>query len=111
MFSAIGFNMLVGMVTNRRSRKSVTPSPFTSLATCVLFAKISLICVADSPNGLDARRSSTGTTGLLFGLITEKLPPRIKGVGGKLAPVGLTRTGAKSQRRSYEPRKKVFSRL
>ena len=88
MPSAIGFNSRVGMLKNLRV-------PFV---TTVLFAN----SVAVS-SGI----TLAGTAGLLPPAMAVKSPLRISEVGMLLA---LTRTGAKSQRRSYDSRKKVFFR-
>ena len=88
MLRAMGFNNRVGMLRNLR----VLP------VTLVLFA-----------NSVAVRSGMTlaGTAGRLPAASAVKSPLRIKEVGMLLA---LTRTGAKSQRRSYESRKNVFFR-
>src|SRR5205085_640074 len=88
MLRAIGFNNRLGMLKNLR----VLP------VRTVLFA-----------NSVAVRSGITlaGTAGRLPAARAVKSPLRISEVGMLLA---LTRTGAKSHRRSYDRRKNVFLR-
>src|SRR5258705_1177325 len=97
MLSAIGFNRRVGMLLKRRvqvegsgTRSQPVPVRIVLLANSV---------------GVSKGTTLPGTAGLLPLLMAVKSPPRISEVGIWL---DLTRTGAKSQRRSYERRKNVF---
>src|SRR3982750_4273951 len=88
MLRATGFNNRVGMLKNLR----------VPLVTTVLFA---------SSVGVSSGITLAGTAGRLPAARAVKSPLRISEVGRLLA---LTRTGAKSHRRSYERRKNVFFR-
>src|SRR5829696_1894914 len=88
MLRATGFKRRVGMLRNLRVPPVVT----------VLFA---------SSAGVRSGITLAGTAGRLPAAMEVKFPLRMREVGMLLA---LTRTGAKSHRRSYERRKKVFFR-
>jgi hypothetical protein len=99
MLSATGFNNLVGMLLKRRvhvlGRGSLSqPVP------------VLMVLVASSA-GVNSGSTAPGTAGRLVAFKAVKFPPRISEVGMLRA---LTRTGAKSHRRSYERRKNVCCR-
>src|SRR5689334_19246059 len=97
MLSATGFNNRVGMLLNRRVQ--VLGRGTTS--QCVPVRIVLFVISAGVNNG----STLPGTAGLLVAFNAVKFPPRINEVG---ILVALTRTGAKSHRRSYERRKNVF---
>ena len=63
------------------------------------------IVLLASSAGVNNSSAAPGTAGRLVAFKAVKFPPRIREVGMFGA---LTRTGAKSHRRSYESRKNVF---
>src|SRR6185369_5814403 len=87
MFRAIGLSSRVGMVSQRR----VVPVRTVLLANSV---------------GVSKGKTAALTVGLLFAAIAVKSPPSTRDVGTVLERSCAT---FKSQRRSYESRKKVLS--
>ena len=85
------------MLLNRRVQSSGIVSQSVPVRI-VLFA---------SSLAVNKGNTLAGTAGLLDAFKAVKSPPKINEVGMLLA---LTRTGAKSQRRSYESRKNVWWR-
>src|SRR5678815_1034334 len=65
-----------------------------------------MVLLANSA-GVKSGSTAPGTAGRLVAFKAVKFPPRIREVGMLVA---LTRTGAKSHRRSYESRKNVCFR-
>src|SRR3954452_2376082 len=99
MLRATGFNKRVGMLLKRRVHelgRGVIAQP----------VPVRIVLLASS-EGVNSGSTAPGTAGRLVAFKAVKFPPRISEVGMFVA---LTRTGAKSQRRSYERRKNVFLR-
>src|SRR4051794_20095029 len=98
MLSAMGFKSRCGMLLNRHCGAGVVAVQGVAglPATNVLVASSCAVSMGIT---------WSGTVGLLPTLSAVKSPPRIFEVG---ILVEVTVTGAKSQRRSYEVRKKVL---
>src|ERR1044072_4863560 len=94
---AIGFNNLEGMLLQRRAH-------VLGRGTAEQFVPVRIVLLASSA-GVNKGSTAPGTAGRLVAFNAVKFPPSISEVGMLVA---RTRTGAKSQRRSYESRKNVF---
>src|SRR5262245_7158107 len=99
MLRATGFNNRVGMLLKRRVHELGRGIVAQPVPVRMVFAA--------SSAGVNNGSTALGTAGRLVAFKAVKSPPRIREVGMLLA---LTRTGAKSHRRSYESRKNVFFR-
>src|SRR6185312_14336444 len=99
MLRATGFSKRAGMLLKRRVH-------VLGRGTVAQFVPVRIVLLASSA-GVNNDSTAPGTAGRLVAFNAVKFPPRIREVGMLVA---LTRTGAKSQRRSYESRKNVFFR-
>src|SRR5689334_14223278 len=99
MLRATGFNKRVGMLLKRSVHE-------LGRGTSLHLVPVRIVLLASSA-GVNSGSTAPGTAGRLVAFKAVKFPPKIREVGILNA---LTRTGAKSQRRSYERRKNVCLR-